>query len=115
MKTTYDNQEIIQEMNNLIHFSCTENNQQLEKFQEALIKKYFAAVEVKIDKPNQEIHLKLMVKKAQYANVIVNYKNFEEFLKSCLEDDLGNLSFYQNMLMFYNISGSFSKVMYELE
>ena len=102
MKTTYNNNAILQEMNNLIRFSCLQSSPKLEKFQEALIKKHFGALEVINDAVKKEIHLKLMVRKGQYTNVVVQYTNYEEFLKSCLEDDLGNLSFYQNMLTFYN-------------
>ncbi len=102
MKTTYKNNAILQEMNKLISSSCHQINPKLEKFQQALIKKHFGALEVSNDSLNKEVHLKLMVKEGQYTNVVVQYNNFEEFLKSCLEDDLGNLSFYQNMLTFYN-------------
>tara|TARA_B100001146_G_scaffold113700_1_gene100198 strand:+ start:653 stop:973 length:321 start_codon:yes stop_codon:yes gene_type:complete len=106
MKTTYNDNAILQEMNNLIHFSCTQSTPKLEKFQQALIKKHFGALEVNNDKVKNEIHLKLMVKEGQYTNVIVQYTSYEEFLKSCLEDDLGNLSFYQNMLTFYNVNAA---------
>ncbi|HIB38217.1 hypothetical protein [Mesonia sp.] len=106
MKTTYNNNAILQEMNNLIRFSCSQSSPKLQKFQEALIKKHFGALEVSNDVNNNEIHLKLMVKKGQYTNVVVQYSSYEDFLKSCLEDDLGNLSFYQNMLTFYNTSAA---------
>ncbi|MAN27445.1 MULTISPECIES: hypothetical protein [Mesonia] len=104
MKTTYENNAILQEMNKLISSSCQQVNPKFEKFQQALIKKHFGALQATNDLLKKEVHLKLMVKEGQYTHVVVQYNNFEEFLKSCLEDDLGNLSFYQNMLTFYNTS-----------
>jgi hypothetical protein len=104
MKTSYHTNSILKEMNKLIRFSCQHHSTKLEKFQQALIKKYFGAMEVKNDTLSKEINLKLLVKKGQYTNVTVQYTNFEKFLQSCLEDDLGNLSFYQNMLTFYNVN-----------
>jgi len=106
MKTTYNNNAILQEMNNLIKFSCDQHSPKLEKFQQALLKKYFGAIEVENNFNDKEIRLKLVVKENQYINVLVNYTNYEDFLNSCLEDDLGNLSFYQNMLTFYNATAA---------
>ncbi|SHI88742.1 hypothetical protein SAMN04488096_105250 [Mesonia phycicola] len=106
MKTYYTNNVILQEMNNLIHSSCTQNSPQLQKFQTALIKKYFGALEVSCSNAKKEIYLKLAVKKGQYTNVTVHYNNLENFLKSCVENDSSNLSFYQNMLIFYNANAA---------
>lgn len=109
MRTSYQPNTILNEMHNLIAYSCQSNQVSManfDTFHTALIKKHFEAIEVDIQRDIKNISLKVMVKNNQYVHVNLSYNTLEDFLKSCLEDDLGSLAFYQNMLTFYNVGVS---------
>ncbi|WP_121666818.1 hypothetical protein [Mesonia aquimarina] len=109
MRTSYQSDTILNEMNNLIAYSCQSNEvstSNFNTFHTALIKKHFEAIEVDIQRELKNIELKVLIKDNQYVHVNLSYNTLEDFLKSCLEDDLGSLSFYQNMLTFYNVGVS---------
>jgi len=106
MKTSYQTGTILNEMENLIAYSCQSSDISTEKFDtfhSALIKKHFGALEANINRETKTLELKVAVRENNYAHINITYKSLENFLKSCLEDDLGSLAFYQNMLTFYNV------------
>lgn len=109
MKITYQPRDILKEMNNLISYSC--NNEAISTnrfatFHKALIKKHFEASEVEINLNQNNLFLKIPIEANRYATINFEFKDFEALLKSCIEDDLESLFFYQNMLSFYNVAAA---------
>ena len=107
MRTSYQPDTILTEMNNLITYSCNNQNVSTERFStfhKALLKKHFEASEVSIDLEQNTLHLKILVENNKYVNVNFEYQSLEALLKSCLEKDDNSLGFYQNMLTFYNVA-----------
>ncbi len=107
MRTSYQSDVILKEMNNLITYSCNNQNVSTERFStfhKALLKKHFEASEVAIDIEQKNLHLKISVETGKYVNVNFEFQSLETLLKSCLEKDNGSLGFYQNMLTFYNVA-----------
>ena len=102
--------KIIAELKNLIDESC--NTQEIgsshfESFHRAIIKKYFEAESVTIDRENHNILLEICTdkttKETTCIDVDVDFKNFNEFLKSCIDDNHTSMRFYQNMLRYYHV------------
>ncbi|TQD39600.1 hypothetical protein [Haloflavibacter putidus] len=107
MRTSYQSTTILREMNNLITYSCNNQNISTERFStfhKALLKKHFEASEVSIDIKENTLHLQILVESNKHVNVNFEYQSLEALLKSCLEKDNGSLGFYQNMLTFYNVA-----------
>ncbi len=101
---------VLAELNNLIDYSCEAHpNQPVDftSFHRALIKKFFQAEAVQFDPKNQLVILEVMVDKSinetARVQVPVDYKRFNNFLKSCIEDTHSSLRFYKNTLTYYHV------------
>lgn len=107
MKTTYESETILEEINKLISLSCQSDHAKSERFKpmhRALIKKYFNASEVSINDQEQCIIMKVQLDNKEYATTQYKCSNLEGFLKSCIKKDADSLRFYENMLTYYNLS-----------
>lgn len=105
--TTYQSDIILNEVNNLITYSCRNNMIRSTSFHtmyRAIIKKHFNAFDVTIREEGMEIDMKIRATDNEYVNVSFKCPNLENFLKSCIENDRSSLSFYQNMLTYYNVT-----------
>lgn len=106
------NQQIIMnEMKNLITYSCSESNGQgtgFENLHTAILKKHFNAKDVKIDYDNKTINMNMFVehsvKKSKYLNVDMKFKDIYTFLMGCLDYEQQDFLFYRNILTFYSIN-----------
>lgn len=101
---------VLTELHNLIDYSCESHPGQPVDFtslHKALIKKYFQAEAVHFEPQNQVVILEVMVdsalKETARVQVPVDYRRFNEFLKSCIEDTHSSLRFYKNMLTYYHV------------
>ncbi|MFI2741886.1 hypothetical protein ACG2LH_04035 [Zhouia sp. PK063] len=116
MKNITNTAIVLNEMHNLINYSCQhlENNHKaFESLHNAILKKYFKAVEVKIDYDNHTVDLVMNVTEdsineiaKNYSNTVhvnLNFENIHNFLKSCIEKDEKSVVFYQNILKYYSI------------
>lgn len=106
---------VTKELHMLIDQSCHINaNYALdsESFHRALLKKYFEAETVVLDRNRNRITLEIRVNKdaneTTIVDIDVDFANFNEFLKSCIEDNQGALRFYKNMLRYYHIDAPIS-------
>ena len=104
--TTYKPSKILRELKTLISYSCSQNSQ-FETIKEsmhvALIKKYFCANKVSFDYKNNLINVQIPMNQKEFTNVTLECQDMEKFLTSCIEKDATSLSFYQNMLTYYNV------------
>ncbi|WP_405211055.1 hypothetical protein [Dokdonia sp. Asnod2-E02] len=101
---------ILKELNTLIDYSCEPHTAQPVDFSslhKALIKKYFQAENVSFDLENQMVLLEVMVdlsiNETAQVQVPVDYARFNDFLKSCIEDNHSSLRYYKNMLTYYHV------------
>lgn len=104
--TTYQSSIILREVNNLITYSCQDSGSGTERFNTmhcAIIKKHFQAFDVAIHREQGEVDMKIPVKENYYIQVHLKCPDLEGLLKSCIEKDADNLSFYQHMLTYYNV------------
>lgn len=109
--TTYQPSRILEEVKNFISYSCrsvTTDLSRADTFYRAIIKKYFNAEDVDIRHSEKEIFMTLQNKKGDCVPVNMDYIDLESFLKSCIEDDLRSLAFYQNMLGYYTLMAKVS-------
>ena len=97
-------------LHNLIDYSCSleaEESSKIESLHRALLKRYFEAEHVLIDRENNRITLEVKVNPTQQEtkviDVDVNFENFDTFLKSCIDKGENSLRFYQNLLRYYYI------------
>lgn len=105
--TTYQSDIILNEVNNLITYSCRNKMIRSTNFHtlyRAIIKKHFNAFDVIICEEDMEINMKIRATNNDYVNVSCKCPDLEGFLKSCIENDRSSLSFYQNMLTYYNVA-----------
>ncbi|HET8839789.1 MAG TPA: hypothetical protein VFM82_12435 [Flavobacteriaceae bacterium] len=104
--TTYQSTTILQEVRNLITYSCRNESSRTGRFDtmhRAIIKKHFNASEVHIERGKTTINLNIEVRKGEYVRVNFECPDMEAFLKSCIEKDHTSLAFYQQMLTYYNV------------
>jgi len=105
--TTYQSSAILKELKNLIAFTCRNRLSRpelVDSFHRALLKKYFNAGEVVVNHQKQEIFMTLPVNDGKgFIPINLEVGNLEGFFKSCIEEDLRSLAFYQNMLGYYTI------------
>lgn len=105
--TTYQSSVILRELENLIAYTCrnqVSHPEHVDSFHRALLKKYFNAGEVVVNHEKQEVFMTLPVNDGKgFIPVNLETGNLEGFFKSCIEDDLRSLAFYQNMLGYYTI------------
>ena len=111
MKNNLDQQIIMNEMRNLISFSCKspgEQNTGFENLHCAILKKHFNAKDVRIDYVDKTINLNMYVehavKKSKYINVDMKFKDINTFLLGCLDQENQDIMFYKNILNFYSIN-----------
>lgn len=112
MENNLNKKNILQEMKHLLRYSCKESaieNNYFESLHVAILKKHFNAGDVKIDYVSRTIHLSMCVDenpgffgRKSFVDVEMKFRNIYEFLEDCLEDDNRDLSFYKNILSFYN-------------
>ncbi|RMB59437.1 hypothetical protein EAX61_07570 [Dokdonia sinensis] len=101
-----ENTLIINGLHNLIDYSTRENQKAHKGFQElhnAIIKHFFNASSVTIDKIEKTICLGVAVL-SKGCNVTINYDDLNAFLKSCVRADAGNITFYKNLLHYYTLT-----------
>lgn len=106
--TTYQSSIILEEVDNLITYSCRDKSASTGRFNpihRAIIKKHFNASEVSFHHDHQAVDLKIQAKENDFVNVSFKCPNLEGFLKSCIENDRNSLAFYQHMLTYYNVMG----------
>ena len=111
------NQEQIvqEEMRKLIKKSCADDNvlnTEYYSFQKSLLKFFFNATSVVIDKKNRDIILyggaivdnspRSKYNISQLSDRTISYNNLEETLKGCLEKGVKASRFYQSQLFHYN-------------
>lgn len=104
--TTYEPAEILRELNSLITHSCASpegGNEIAESMHMAIIKKYFGANKVSLDYKNNLINVQVPITKKDFTSITLECQDMERFLKSCIQEDATSLSFYQNMLIYYNV------------
>lgn len=104
--TSYEPSKILRELNNLISYSCSFSEEQAsmaESMHTALIKKFFGAHKVSFDKKNDVVNVQIPISETEYTHLTLECQDMEKFLKSCVEKDSTSLSFYQNMLIYYNV------------
>jgi len=97
---------IIDEVKNLISFSITNpevENTKFEDLHRSIIKKYFDAMDIKIDYKAQTIDLNLPMSNSTYTHITFECLDLSGFLQSCIKSDEGSLYFYQNLLRHYDI------------
>jgi len=103
---------ILQEMRHLLEYSCNDvalENHYYDSLHSAILKKHFKADDVRIDYQHRVVHLNMCVEddlgffgRKSYVDVEMNFTSIYEFLKNCLEETDQNLTFYRNILNFYN-------------
>lgn len=101
---------ILKEVINLIGQSCLAkeaDSATVESFHRALLKKYFEAESVLLDRVHERITLELNIdqetNETTIVDVDVNFDQFDNFLKSCVDEKKGSTTFYKNMLRYYHI------------
>lgn len=96
---------IIEEVKNLIVYSCNEGKDSGSSFlslHKGLVKVYFEARNVDIDYETQKIKVDLPITPTEYTKVSFDCQNLERFLKSCVKNDKKSLLYYQNVLAYYS-------------
>ncbi|TVZ52257.1 hypothetical protein [Dokdonia sp. Hel_I_53] len=101
---------IITELHNLIDYSCESHNEESVDYgslHRALIKKYFEAESVVIDRGQHKVLLEICTDKEineiSCRDVDVDFNNFNQFLKSCIDEKHASMRFYRNMLRYYHV------------
>lgn len=101
---------IVTELHNMIDHSCTMQGADAthyESLHRAIIKKYFEAESVTLDRENNSILLEVFTdknaKETTCTDVDVDFNKFNEFLKSCIDENHSAMRFYQNMLRYYHV------------
>lgn len=111
-----DQEQIVrEEMRKLIKKSCAEEaslNFNYNSFQKSLLKFFFNATSVVIDRKHKNITLyggaivdnspRSKYNISQLADTTISYNNLEETLKGCLEKGSKASRFYQSQLFHYN-------------
>ncbi len=96
----------LRSLNNLIEYSTDFRFQRRANFKHlhlALIKEFFNASDVVLDIENKTVCLGLDML-SRGAEVCIEYKNLEKFLKSCVRDTPENMGFYRNILHYYTLT-----------
>jgi len=106
---TSSKSRLLNEINLLIKYSCkahVDHPKNFEGLHKAILKKYFQAEGVIIDRKENCIKLTLCVDNEMPTNcnidVAIDFEHFDEFLLSCVEQDQGAMLFYKNMLHYYH-------------
>lgn len=97
---------IINGLHNLIDYSTRENQKSHKGFQElhnAIIKHFFNASSVIIDRENKTICLGIEVL-SKGCDVSIKFDDLNSFLRSCVREDAGNITFYKNLLHYYTMT-----------
>lgn len=101
---------ILKEVINLIDQSCQAkeaDSATVESFHRALLKKYFEAESVLLDRMQERITLEINIdqetNETTIVDIDVNFDQFDSFLKSCVDKKKGSTTFYKNMLRYYHI------------
>lgn len=105
LMTTIQPSLILDEVNNLVSYSCNEGTGKENTFvslHKGIIKIYFEAKKVEIDYSKNLISAEIPVSATEYTMVSFEYQDLESFLKSCIKKDKRSLTFYQNVLTYYN-------------
>lgn len=105
--TSFQPSELIEEFKNFIHTSCTDCEDELDKYcslHKGIIKMYFSARRVEIDYKHQSIKAEIPMSDYEYTTVNFEYQDLDQFLTSCLKKDKRSLNFYRNSLKYYNYS-----------
>lgn len=107
MNTTTQPDHIIDEVKNLITYSITNPDVEMNYFNimhRAIIKKYFEAKNVKINYAEQTVEMQIPVGNRQYTSITFECQNLQRFLKACIKKDEKSLEFYQSLLTHYNVT-----------
>lgn len=102
--TSFQSHIILNEVQNLINYSCQGNRSDIARFNtmhSAFIKKHFHASEVVIHNEKEEIDMKIPDKENDFVNICLKCPDLEGFLISCIGKDSDSLAFYENMLSYY--------------
>lgn len=104
--TTLEPSLILDEVNSLVSYSCNEGTGKENPFaslHKGIIKMYFEAKKVDIDYSKGVISAEIPVSATEYTMVSFEYQDLECFLKSCIRKDKRSLTFYRNVLTYYNL------------
>lgn len=106
MRTTYQSDIIVQEIEKLIAQSCGESIKtgRYETMHRAIIKKHFNAVDVAVLYEEQKIEMKIKMNEKDFVSIGFKCPNLESFLTSCIEKDNESLRFYESMLTYFNLT-----------
>tara|TARA_R110002049_G_scaffold277828_1_gene456392 strand:- start:132 stop:515 length:384 start_codon:yes stop_codon:yes gene_type:complete len=102
---------IVGEINKVISASCVEEKT-TEKFKDlhtAILKRYYNAVDVKIDYHRKRVVMDIIIDETQYDSKNINtylqtfkaniiFRNLKDFLKSCIEKDDRSTAYYARLL-----------------
>jgi len=102
---------ILMEMERLIVRSSTKGKmtKKIQFFHEAIIKKHYNASDITIDYHRHRIKMNAVMDESGYDPKTINmdlallpmnlfFKNLQDFLKSCLEQDSESIAFYAKLL-----------------
>lgn len=104
--TTIQPTVILDEVNSLVSYSCNEGTGTENTFtslHKGIIKMYFEAKKVEIDYSQGVISAEIPISATEYTMVSFEYKDLESFLRSCIKKDKRSLTYYQNVLTYYNL------------
>lgn len=100
---------LIDRLKVLIHQSCKSQEEHVtyyyNNFHKAILKKYYRASDVDLEHTRTSINITLRPYEALQTNKLIAIEvprdKMEDFLLSCIEDDITSLAFYKNMLGYY--------------
>lgn len=105
MTTSQPSSSIIEEIKNLLAYSCNEGQKTGASFSslhKGLVKVYFEAKNVEIDYDRHKVKVDLPITPTEYTKVSFDCQDLERFLKSCIKTDKKSLLYYQNVLAYYS-------------
>tara|TARA_R110002012_G_scaffold263456_1_gene446243 strand:+ start:79459 stop:79833 length:375 start_codon:yes stop_codon:yes gene_type:complete len=108
-------EKVISEIENLISQSAPnrENSQKFKNLHVAILKKHYNASDVSIDYHRNRVAMDIIMDDSVYDPKKVNtympifranllFKNLNDFLKSCLDQDHKSLAFYASLLRSFS-------------
>ncbi|HET8855600.1 MAG TPA: hypothetical protein VFM60_06725 [Salinimicrobium sp.] len=97
--------EILEKVRNLVKFKYDENTPikpEVNSLHKGIVKLYFEARNVEIDYKNKIIKAEIPVSTTEYTGVSFECLDLTQFLNSCIKKDKKSITFYQNVLTYYN-------------
>lgn len=104
--TTFQPSVIIEEIKNLVSYSCNDGSQgdaSFSSLHKGMIKLYFEARSVEINYENKIVKVEIPVTTREYTSVSFECQDLERFIKSCVRSDKKSLKYYQNALTYYSL------------